>query len=140
MTRKKWSAVFAVAIATLSVAACGGEKEQTGGPAPTGVQLGEQNESGQSGRAELEAADGKTVVNITLDNAPGNPQPAHIHEGTCEELGDVAYPLTNVEDGASESSVDVSTEDLSTGEYAINVHKSEAEIETYVACGNIPPG
>jgi hypothetical protein len=82
--------------------------------------------------------------------------PAHIHEGTCDTLGSVVYPLTDVglapaADGAtsepmmmhasevltSVTVVDVSLDDLLAGEFAINVHESAENIQNYVACGEI---
>ena len=41
--------------------------------------------------------------------------------------------------GTSESDVDVSLQDLldAVDGYAINVHKSDAEADVYVACGDI---
>src|SRR5215211_5082170 len=79
--------------------------------------------------------------------------PAHIHSGTCTDLGDVVAPLTDVTNigsdadrtGAasaipvksSETVVDMPLQDLIDGEYAINVHKSADEIDTYIACGDI---
>src|SRR5215211_1780685 len=67
-------------------------------------------------------------------------QPAHIHSGTCAELGDVVYPLTDVDaSGESITVVETSLADLSaTGPYAINIHLSADDIGTYVACGDIP--
>jgi len=41
-------------------------------------------------------------------------------------------------DGKSTTMVDVRLSDLLTGGFAINAHMSQAEINTYVACGNIP--
>ena len=38
------------------------------------------------------------------------PHPAHIHSGSCAELGDVVYPLTDVTSGASEATVVASPE------------------------------
>jgi hypothetical protein len=95
----------------------------------------------------------------TPEAAP-QPHPAHIHEGTCEELGDVVYPLEDVSgeavsstEGAtpesqaegepgdviarSRSQVDASLDDILAGEHAVNVHKSADEIDVYIACGNI---
>src|SRR5215212_11009705 len=79
--------------------------------------------------------------------------PAHIHIGSCAELGDVVYPLTDItEVGAdaertgaasaipvkgSTTVVDMPLQDLVDGDYAINVHKSADEIDTYIACGDI---
>ena len=67
-----------------------------------------------------------------------DPQPAHIHETTCADLNpEPVFPLESVVEGQSESDVDVSLEDLALTPYAINVHKSEAEADVYVACGDI---
>jgi hypothetical protein len=77
--------------------------------------------------------------------------PAHIHSGTCDELGDVVYPLADVVTMTGEemgtgghpvkvsevNHVDAPLQDLIDGEYAINVHKSADEIDVYIACGNI---
>ena len=78
--------------------------------------------------------------------------PAHIHSGTCDQLGDVVYPLADVTYPTGEqmgtagghevkisevNHIDVPLQDLLDGEYAINVHLSAEEIGTYIACGNI---
>jgi len=90
--------------------------------------------------------------------------PAHIHTGTCDTLGDVVYPLENVaapdmtaspeaspeaapvstpitgEDpivAQSTTTVDVALDDLLAEEHAINLHESEAEIQNYIACGDV---
>lgn len=80
---------------------------------------------------------GRTTVRLELANAPRGPQPAHVHSGTCADLGSVRYPLTSVENGTSESTVDESLENLLAGQFAVNVHKSAAEASTYVSCGEI---
>jgi hypothetical protein len=149
MTRRNWiAAVLALAALALPAAGCGGDEEEeaaeeppaateaAGGEAVT-IDLAEQSGSGQSGTATLEPADGMVRVTLELENPPADPQPAHIHSGTCPEVGDVVHPLTNVEDGSSETEVAVSLEELQGGEFAINVHQSEADIATYVACGDI---
>jgi hypothetical protein len=76
---------------------------------------------------------------LTLANSPaGVVQPAHIHEGTCANLDPAPrYPLQSVTDGRSETVVDVPLSELLAGQFAINVHKSQEEISTYVACGEI---
>jgi hypothetical protein len=102
------------------------------------IQLSAQNGSGETGTAVLtEGTAGVTVV-IALKGAPATAQPAHIHTGTCAKLGGVKYPLTNVVAGASKTTVKgVTIADLMASPMAINVHESAADIQKYVACGNI---
>ena len=103
------------------------------------VDLGPGRDASQPGTAVLTEQGDQTMV--TIDIAPGAagvPQPVHIHAGTCDTLGAVEYPLTNIVDGTSTTMVDVALADLLTGGFAINAHMSQAEINTYVACGNIP--
>lgn len=104
------------------------------------VPINELNDSGVSGDASLtDNGDGSTTVDILVDGATGG-HPAHIHTGTCATLGDVVYPLTDVDaSGESVTIIEVSlAELLASGPYAINIHLSADEIETYVACGDIP--
>jgi hypothetical protein len=104
------------------------------------VPINELNDSGVSGDASLtDNGDGSTTVDVLVDGATGG-HPAHIHTGTCAELGDVVYPLTDVDaSGASVTIIEVPLADLlATGPYAINVHLSADEVGTYVACGDIP--
>ena len=94
------------------------------------VPINELNGSGVSGDASLtDNGDGTTTVDILVDGATGG-HPVHIHSGTCAELGDVVYPLTDVDaSGASVTVVDVPLADLlSGGPYAINIHLSADEI------------
>jgi plastocyanin len=95
-----------------------------------------------------------------LVSAHGDPHPAHIHEGTCDELDpNPAFPLNDVSDEfladdeptvgdevggdptleveGSTTTVEVSLDDLVGEDYAINVHKSAEEADVYIACGNI---
>ena len=79
------------------------------------------------------------------------PHPAHIHAGTCDELGDVVFPLEDVaiqegERSGAESALPIKTgytlvdaplEEIVAGGHAINVHLSGEEIEEYIACGDI---
>lgn len=92
----------------------------------------------------------------------GAPHPAHIHSGTCTELGDVVYPLTDISaammmDGtpmaamghdmdmsgeaikveASFTTVPSTLADLLASPYAVNIHESAENIGNYIACGNI---
>jgi len=87
--------------------------------------------------------------------------PAHIHSGTCDTLGDVVYPLTNLTApdmsatpvagmmatpmatgmGAvvaqSTTTVQATLEEILGAEHAINVHESPENIGTYIACGDL---
>ncbi|HEY8446301.1 MAG TPA: hypothetical protein VIL01_04270 [Thermomicrobiales bacterium] len=103
------------------------------------IDLGELNDSGVSGTAELtDNGDGTTTVVIQVDGATGG-HPAHIHNGTCDDLDpNPLYPLTTVdEDGFSETDVPYTLEDLLANPTAINLHESDTNLGVYIACGNI---
>lgn len=103
------------------------------------IQLLEQNDSSESGTAVLTEKDGKTVVTLTMtgENIAG-PQPAHIHIGPCPDVGSIVYPLTNVVNGKSETTLNVTLAKLATQQpLGLNVHKSVPEMKVYVACGNL---
>src|SRR3989344_2256782 len=103
------------------------------------VALASQNNSGESGTAKIAEENGKIKVTLDFSGAPaGVTQPAHIHTGSCATIGGVKYPLTFPVNGKSETTLDVSMADLLAGlPLAINVHKSGAEANVYVACGDI---
>jgi plastocyanin len=80
------------------------------------------------------------------------PHPAHIHSGTCDNLGDIVAPLSDVTEltagesfGAEtavlvkESETDVASPlgDFLSAPHAINVHESAEAIQNYIACGDI---
>jgi hypothetical protein len=102
------------------------------------VTLNAQNNSGETGTATLtNVTDGVQVV-VALKGAPSTAQPAHIHTGTCADLKGVVYPLTSVTNGSSTTVVKgITIDQLLKSPMAINVHKSAADLATYVACGNI---
>ena len=79
-------------------------------------------------------------------------RPAHIHSGTCVELGDVVAPLTDLTapvgeevgqaDGAAQAelaftNVPIPLDAILGADHAIDVHLSAEQIETYIACGEI---
>lgn len=103
------------------------------------IALSAQNNSGESGTAKIEDFDGKAKVTLNLTGAPsGVTQPAHIHTGSCANLGGVKYPLNFPVNGKSETTLDISLDELLDGlPLAVNVHKSAAEANIYVACGDI---
>ncbi|MCH7593777.1 MAG: hypothetical protein IIB27_04640 [Chloroflexi bacterium] len=105
------------------------------------VPLGALNDSGQSGVAVL--MDKGDTIEIVIDISPGAadvPQPIHIHAGSCDTLGDVAFALSNVVNGRSVTNVKASLAEITTGGFTINGHKSGDEIGVYIACGDVPRG
>ena len=110
-------------------------------PATITINLGAGRDGDQSGTARLRARGDKTEVALTIKpGAAGVEQPAHIHEGACPGVGAVKFPLNNLVDGKSTTTVDASLVSLLTGGFSINVHKSASDMGTYVACGSIPQG
>lgn len=110
---------------------------------PLTFALAAQSNSGQSGTATISDNNGKAQVTITLFAATESTtsQPAHIHTGSCPTPGGVTYPLAAVSNGSSQTMLEVSVSQLlSELPLAINVHASETQINTYVACGDIPAG
>ena len=106
----------------------------------TTVKLATQNNSGVFGGARITSpSSGEVRVELTLEGGdPATPMPAHIHKGSCANLDPKpAFPLNSVSNGASDTTVAVSIDELAKGGYAINVHKSAAEASVYVACGDI---
>lgn len=79
--------------------------------------------------------------------------PAHIHSGSCPEPGDVVLPLENLTDlsatgevvgsdavvatVSSRTVVDAPLSDILATDHAVNVHLSDDDMGTYIACGNI---
>ncbi len=104
------------------------------------VVLDEQNGSGETGIALITETDaGKVKVDLGVNGAPADAdEPAHIHLGSCTELGGVKYPLSNVLAGVSETTLDIAFDQLSSDlPLAVNVHKSADEIGVFVACGDL---
>jgi hypothetical protein len=103
------------------------------------INLAEQNDSGESGTAILKEEDGQVIVTIDMTGFTEDvSQPAHIHVGVCPDVGAVVYPLTNVLNGESETTLDVTFAQLESElPLGINVHKSVDEASIYTACGDI---
>src|SRR5258706_2763927 len=100
------------------------------------VLLATENKSGESGTAILKEVAGKTVVTLSLIGYPANAQPAHIHIGACPGVGAVKYPLTNVVNGQSVTTLHVTIAELEQElPLAINVNASAKDINNYTACG-----
>jgi hypothetical protein len=106
----------------------------------------ELNDSGISGVTSLVTEGDTTTVSIWADGALGD-HPTHIHEGTCADFDpNPQFPLTNVVlqtsslSGTSVTEVEVSVEELLESPHLILIHKSQDEIGTYIACGDIVAG
>lgn len=108
---------------------------------PKTIQLTEQNKSGQTGTAVMsEGPNGNAVVTLTMTGGKFTaPQPAHIHLGSCPTPGAVKYPLTDVVNGKSVTTLDASFEDVTkaTDKMAVNVHQSATDAKVYTACGDV---
>jgi hypothetical protein len=139
----------------LTLAACGGGGGGDGdgegaADVPNGaaasntvmVELAEVDGSGESGTATLTAMGDQTRVVVEVRNPTSDSQPVHIHEGSCGPSlnPEPLHGLPNVIQGRSETVVDRPLSELTAGGLAINVHDSDADLETYVACGNLPGG
>ncbi len=96
------------------------------------------DDSGYHGKAHLkDMGDGTTHVKVEIEGMSSDmSMPAHIHMGTMEDYGPPKYALNNVEDGMSETEVEVSLEELLSEEHVIAVHMSEDDL-TVVAVGDI---
>ena len=103
------------------------------------VNLGALNNSGETGTATItQVGDNDVRVVINVANGMAEAQPAHIHKGSCANLDPKpAYPLNNVVNGKSDTTVMVGWNELAKGGYAINIHKSATDVATYTSCGNI---
>lgn len=133
----------AVALALLGLAACGGGDDEdeaaVAGETALSLELTEQNSSGQSGTATLTpVGDERTKIVMELSNPPAVPQPAHVHPGPCDDLGDPVAALANVVRGRSETTVPLSFAQLRRGDLVVHAHKSEREYSISVACAPIP--
>ena len=103
------------------------------------LNLQEQNDSGITGTVEFSpTSDGTVEVEIELDGSEGGPHPAHIHPGSCADLDPVPkWPLRNVVDGKSKTTIDADLSELTAQEYAVNVHDSRQNLDLYVACADV---
>lgn len=141
-------AALAALVAGLALAACGGDEQSMEAAAPAAqpngdtltIELAEENDSGQTGTATLTAVGpNETEVVVDVTNPPAESQPVHIHEGSCDDIDpQPLHGLPNLMDGHTESTVPASLDELTAGGLALNAHRSDEQIDLYVACGNLP--
>ena len=107
---------------------------------PTSIVLGEQNSSGQTGTAVLNAWGSFTNVSLNLASGSSETELVHIHEGQCApaDLGGVAHALTSFESGSGTSvtNIEASLSSLLTGAFAVNTHTA-GDAGVYTSCGNL---
>ena len=105
------------------------------------IKMGAQSGSGQNGTATLVDKGSGVLVTVTVSNEPkGAKEPTHIHLGTCSKLDPKPWKaLSDTVNGVSTTTVPGVTVAQLTGKtkYAINVHKSLAQIKVYYSCGGI---
>jgi len=127
--------IVALALSVSSVAFA----EESGEMHEAMAKLEMVDESGYHGKAHLkDMGDGTTHVKIELEGMSGDmSMPAHIHMGSMDNYDPKPkHPLNNVENGMSESTVDVSLEKLTSEKHVIAVHMSNEDL-TVVAVGDI---
>jgi hypothetical protein len=118
---------------------------------------------------ESPALEDPTAPNGEAVNGSAQAHPLHIHDGSCDQLGDVKYPLGEIStdfmvhgeaigvsddqqvdeegqpvDGTERQQVALnltlvaaSLDDLTGAPHAINIHQSEEDMGTNIACGDI---
>lgn len=124
-------AATAIALTTITVASAAA-------PTTLTIKMKALNGSGEDGTAVLTQKSDGVLVAVNLPHGKGT-QPTHIHAGTCGNINKAPeYALVNTVDGKGSSTVKgIQLSDLTSGKYAINVHKSADDLGTYVSCGDI---
>ncbi|MDP9352398.1 MAG: hypothetical protein M3P51_12770 [Chloroflexota bacterium] len=110
------------------------------GPDSTTVRLDAQNKSGINGTATLtDNGNGTTTISIKLRNTKANSMhPGHLHEGTCKgTIPTIRYPLEDVVDGKSETTVKAPLGRLLSEELYINLHPSHEKLFPVITCGGL---
>jgi len=137
--RFRWLLGSSIGLLLIIGAACGSD-DSGSSEKSIDVHLVELDDSGQTGTATLRVVSHDTTfVTLRVTEWPRDPQPVRIHNGTCDNLGGIAYRLKDVNFGNSETpNIKVKLDDLRTGNFAINLQDSLGSPKVYTACGNIP--
>jgi hypothetical protein len=149
-----------LAVISVTLAACGGSKR------PVEINPQEQVVSNRwtatlatppelAGAMQLKgtgwaAADpedpNKVLAHVSITNAvPGGEHPWHVHIGRCGQDQGIfgpaeAYrPLKVGSDGTAEADAEIEAAVPTSGSYFINVHASQNNMKTIIACGNLAP-
>ena len=103
-------------------------------------QLTQRDNSGISGTGTIvDNGDGTSTITIRMTGYPeGSVLPEHIHEGVCSgTVPSVRFPLNDVVNGRSETTVDATLEQLGSEPLYVNVHESAQNLGRVVACGQL---
>lgn len=121
----------ALSLVLLAATACSAAPART-----ERLELETLNDSGVAGTVTLTAVTAeRTRVEIVVEPAGHASMPAHIHPGSCDELvPQPEHPLENVVAGVSVTEVAASIDELLQGGQALNLHRSNTEMEIYTAC------
>jgi LPXTG-motif cell wall-anchored protein len=112
--------------------------------APVNVTMGPTGGSGVSGTAQLTGMGNQTQVVVTVQGAPPNGTHVnHIHTGSCEQMGGIAFPLTDLRidstgRGSATTTVSATLATIQGAAHYVNVHAGPALPSPGVSCGNIP--
>jgi hypothetical protein len=138
---------LAVVGALVLVAACGGETAGIASPTPAiSFTMTAQNGSHVIGTGQIVKGTGSFTLTIKLTGlAPGSSHISHIHAGSCEAQGGIAYALQQViadSTGAATTSSTISSAyTVPASGWYVNVHHgpdfTEAGYAPSDSCGNL---
>jgi hypothetical protein len=171
MSTKTTIMLLLLPLLALAPAACGGDDGAAGPPeespfppTDTGavagqafeegdevvIDLAERGDSGTTGTATLIArGTGQTRVVVDVRSEAGDGRGegrAQIRLGSCDELGDVGFPIGQADGGRAERLVDIDLESLLAGDFSVAVVSSEEggdpddDPGPALACGEIGVG
>ena len=103
------------------------------------IALSEENNSGETGNVNLKDVEGKVHLSIGMKGFPEDTlQLARIISGKCNSLSEIRYDLTSIDSGRSESTLDISWDELKGKlPLAVVVYKAPTEMGTISSCGNL---
>jgi hypothetical protein len=136
---KRFAAALALALLTTTVASAQSYPDDPGLGTERGIE--QVNNSGQVGTVTLFRRGAVTRVVVDLKGTdPSRVQSVRIYRGpSCEDLGmsGPAYFLTDMRNGASNSTVKAPEEKLLSGNYSLVVFSSNLKGAHATACGHI---
>lgn len=152
-TRKRLSTLAPLVLASLVLACQGSEQGQQEGMQQMEEQPAQQQTMGQSETVPFTAMGDATISGdvqfsregntLTVEvmaqmGSPGD-YPNHIHEGTCDQPGGVAVPLTTAtaeEPGIAEGTTEVDLGQLEAGtDYLVMIHGAQG---APAGCAEVP--